>query len=117
MEKIRNRQIAIGQPNIAMVPKVLLRKFILGRSLRCAFCFVLAGLMIVPLTILPGLVLLVLPAEIAVLGKIHDEVQLMSWVRQHTIIREGRWEDTESERDMAFSKAPDRRDSTLGIIR
>ena len=73
--------------------------------------------MIVPLTVFPGLVLLVAPAEIAVLGKIHDEVQLMQWVRQHTIVREGRWEETEAEKDRAFSKSPERRDSTVGYIR
>ena len=117
LEKTVIKKFELDKCNIAVIPKVVLRNFIVGRSLRCVLCFILAGLMIVPLTILPGLAVLVLPAEIAVLGKIHDEAQLIQWVRHHTIVREGKWEETESEKDMAFLKAPTRRDSTVGYIR
>jgi len=117
MEKILNTQKKMDQLRVAMVPKVVLTNFIVKRSLRCVACFILAVVMIIPVTVLPGLIFLVAPAEIAVLGKIHDEAQLIQWVRSHTIVREGRWENTESEKDFAFTKAPDRRDSTVGYIR
>lgn len=105
------------QFRVAMVPKVVLTNFIVKKSLSCISCLILAVVMIIPVTVLPGLIFLVAPAEIAVLGKIHDEVQLIQWVRCHTIVREGRWEDTESEKDFAYTKAPERRDSTVGYIR
>jgi len=117
MEKILNTQNKLEQFRVAMIPKVILTNFIVKRSLGCVACIILALVMVIPLTVMPGLIFLVAPSEIAVLGKIHDEVQLIQWVRCHTIVREGRWEDTESEKDIAFSKAPERRDSTIGYIR
>ncbi len=117
MEKIMNSINEIDPLKVAVVPKGILTTYIVKRSLSCVGCFILAVVMIVPLTIWPGLILLIAPAEISVLGKIHDEAQLIQWVRRHTIIREGRWEETEAEKDLAYSKAPDRRDSTVGYIR
>ena len=117
MENVKDTRIRLNPFGVAVVPKILLRKFLVKKSFSCVFCFILAIVMIVPLTVLPGLILLVAPAEIAVLGKIHDEVQLMQWVRQHTIVREGRWEEAEAEKDRAFAKSPERRDSTVGYTR
>jgi hypothetical protein len=117
MEKIIKTSKNIDQFRVAVVPKGILNNFVIKKGFSCISCFVLAIVLILPLTVFPGLILFVAPAEVAVLGKIHDEVQLIQWVRRHTIIREGRWEDTESEKDLAFSKSPERRDSTIGYIR
>jgi hypothetical protein len=117
MEKIMNKANEIDPLHIKIVPKGILTTYIVKRSLSCVFCFILAVVMIIPLTIWPGLILLIAPAEISVLGKIHDEAQLIQWVRHHTIVREGRWDKTEEEKDLAYSKAPERRDSTVGYIR
>ena len=107
----------IDQIRVAVVPKGILNNFVIKKGFSCISCFIVAIVMILPLAIFPGLILFVAPAEVAVLGKIHDEVQLVQWVRRHTIVREGRWEETESEKDLAFSRSPERRDSTVGYIR
>ena len=96
MEKIKIHQFEMDRVNIAVVPKAIISNYVIKRSLSCLACFVLAILMVIPVTVMPGLVFFVAPAEIAILGKIHDEAQLIQWVRRHTIVREGRWEDTES---------------------
>ena len=107
----------IDQIRVAVVPKGILNNFVMKKGFSCVSCFLLAVVLLLPLSVFPGLILFVAPAEIVVLGKIHDEVQLVQWVRRHTIVREGRWEETESEKDLAFSKSPERRDSTIGYIR
>ncbi|MFW9767938.1 MAG: hypothetical protein ACFFEM_03885, partial [Candidatus Thorarchaeota archaeon] len=81
MEKIQHSKATPEQLKYVMVPKPLLNRFILFRAIRCAVCIALAGLLLVPLTVLPGLILLVLPAEVAVVSKIRDETELIQWVR------------------------------------
>jgi len=100
-----------------MVPKALLNRFILGRSVRCAVCVALAGLMLVPLTVLPGLILLVLPAEVALVSRIRDETELIRWVRCNMITGDCNLDDAESETEMARLRAYDRPGALQGFTR
>ena len=106
-----------NQFKYAIVPEHMLRRFLVNRSFRCVFCTILAGLMLLPLTVLPGLALVVLPAEVALVGKIHDEAQLVSWARANAIPRRGKWEDADLEAEAARLEAHDRRDSAQSYIR
>ncbi|MHA2004700.1 MAG: hypothetical protein ACXABV_18610, partial [Candidatus Thorarchaeota archaeon] len=92
----------------AMVPKPLLKRFIFLRSMRCVVCVALAFLLLLPLTVMPGLVILVLPAEIALVGRIQDEAELVLWVRSNMITQTGSWEDAELETEMIRLKVHDR---------
>jgi hypothetical protein len=100
-----------------MVPKPLLKSFIFGRSIRCAVCIALAGLMIIPLTVLPGLVLLVLPAEVALISRIRDETELIQWVRNNMVTEPSNWEDVESESEMARLRTHDKPSALQGFTR
>ncbi|MBN2228699.1 MAG: hypothetical protein JW779_03825 [Candidatus Thorarchaeota archaeon] len=117
MEKIKENQFLTTNFKLAVVPIQLIKNFIINRSIRCAGCFILAVVLLLPVSILPGLALFVVPAEIAVIGKIHDEVQLIQWVRWNALPRRGCWEDAENETEISHTKSLDRRDSTLGYMR
>ncbi len=101
----------------AEVPKPLLKNFIIGRSIRCAVYIALSGLLIMPLTVLPGLILLVLPAEVSLVSRIRDETELIQWVRNNMIIQPSNWDDVESESELARLRAHDRPGALQGYIR
>jgi hypothetical protein len=117
MEKFQRSKVVPEQLRYAVVPKPLLKQFILGRSFRCAVCIALAGLMIVPLTVLPGLVLLVLPAEVALISKIRDEAELIQWVRNNMITQASSWNDVESETELARLRSHERPGALQGYTR
>jgi hypothetical protein len=85
--------------------------------MRCAVCVALAFLLLLPLAVLPGLVILVLPAEIALVGRIQDEAELVLWVRNNMITQAGSWEDAELETEMIRLRAHDRPDAIRGYLR
>jgi hypothetical protein len=117
MEKIRRTEAIPEQLRYAEVPMPLLKRFIIGRSIRCAICIALAGLMLVPLTVLPGLILFVLPGEVAVVSKIRDETELIQWVRCNMTSGECNWDDVESETESARIRAHDRPYTLQGFAR
>jgi hypothetical protein len=77
----------------------------------------MAVLMIIPLTVLPGLILLVLPAEVALVSKIRDETELIQWVRNNMITQQSNLEDIESETEMARLRSHDRPGALQGYTR
>jgi hypothetical protein len=85
--------------------------------MRCAFCVVLAFLLLLPLTVLPGLVILVLPAEIALVSGIQNEAELIQWVQNNMITQGGSWEDADLETEMIRLRAHDRPDAIRGYLR
>ena len=101
----------------ALVPEQMLRRFIVGHSFRFLAYLSLAVVLLLPLTILPGLVLVVLPGEVAIIGRIHDEAQLVSWARANAITQRGKWEDADLEAEAARLDSHDRRDSTHSYMR
>ena len=117
MEKFQRTEAIPEQLRYAVVPKPLLKRFILGRSIRCALCIALAGLMLVPLTVLPGLILLVLPAEVTVVSKIRDETELIRWVRCNMVSGECSWDDVESETELTRLRSHERPSSFQGYTR
>ena len=117
MEKFQRSKVVPEQLRYAVVPKPLLKQFIFGRSIRCAVCIALAGLMIVPLIVLPGLVLLVLPAEVALISKIRDEAELIQWVKNNMVTQASSWDDVESETEMARLRSHDRPSTFQGYTR
>ena len=108
MEKFQRTKAVPEHMRYAVVPKPLLKRFIFLRSMRCAACVALAFLLLLPLTVLPGLVILVLPAEIALVGRIQDEAELVLWVRSNMITQAGSWEDAELGTEMVRLKTQDR---------
>ncbi|MFW9806947.1 MAG: hypothetical protein ACFFFK_09485 [Candidatus Thorarchaeota archaeon] len=117
MDKFQRSKVVPEQLRYAVVPKPLLKRFILGRSIRCAICIALAGLMLVPLTVLPGLVLFVLPAEVTLISKIRDETELIQWVRCNMESGECHWDDVEYETEMTRLRSHERPDSFQGYTR
>jgi hypothetical protein len=117
MEKIRRMEAIPEQLRYAEVPKSLLKRFIIGRSIRCALCIALAGLMLMPLTVLPGLILFVLPGEVGLVSKIRDETELIQWVRCNMTSGECDWDDVESETELARIRAHDRPNTLQGFAR
>ncbi len=117
MEKFQRSKVVLEPLRYAVVPKPLLKRFIIGRSIRCAVCAALAGLMILPLSILPGLILFVLPAEVALISKVRDEAELIQWVRCNMNTQDCKWDDVESETEMARLRAHDSPGSLQGYTR
>ncbi len=117
MEKFQRSRVVPEQLRYAVVPKPLLKRFIYGRSIRCALFVALAGLMVVPLSVLPGLVLFVLPAEVALISKIRDEAELIQWVRCNMNTQDCKWDDVESETEMARLRSHDRPGALQGYTR
>ncbi|MHA2026632.1 MAG: hypothetical protein ACW98U_12100 [Candidatus Thorarchaeota archaeon] len=107
MEKFQGSEAVREQLRYAMLSKSLLKRFIFGRSI----------LMIIPLTVLPGLILLVLPAEVALVSKIRDETELIQWVRNNMITQQSNLEDIESETEMARLRSHDRPGALQGYTR
>jgi hypothetical protein len=117
MDKFQPTKVVPEQLRYAVVPKPLLRRFIIGRFLRCAVCIALAGLMIIPLTALPGLILLVLPAEVALISRIRDETELIQWVRNNMVTPASSWDDVETETELARLRSHDRPGALQGYAR
>jgi len=117
MDKFQRTKIVSERMRYAVVPKPLLKRFILLRSMRCAVCVALAFLLVLPLAVLPGLVFLVLPAEIALVGRIQDEAELVLWVRNNMITQAGSWEDAELEAEMIRLRAHDRPSAVHDYLR
>ncbi|MFW9798681.1 MAG: hypothetical protein ACFFE2_16705 [Candidatus Thorarchaeota archaeon] len=108
MKKFQRTEAIPEQLRYAVVPKPLLKRFIFGRSIRCIIYAAFSVLFLVPLTVLPGLVLFVLPGEVALISKIHDEAELIQWVRCNMTTQDCKWDDIESETEMARLKSHDR---------
>ncbi|MHA2320048.1 MAG: hypothetical protein ACXACG_00195 [Candidatus Thorarchaeota archaeon] len=102
MEKFQGSEAVREQLRYAMLSKSLLKRFIFGRSI---------------LTVLPGLILLVLPAEVALVSKIRDETELIQWVRNNMITQQSNLEDIESETEMARLRSHDRPGALQGYTR
>jgi hypothetical protein len=117
MNKFQRSKVVPEQLRYAVVPKPLLKRFILGRSIRCAVCIALSGLLLVPLTVLPGLILFVLPAEITLISKIRDETELIQWVRCNMEPQDCRWDDVESKTELARLRGHDRPSTLQGYTR
>ncbi len=117
MEDLQRMKKIPEQLRYAEVPKPVLKGFIFGRSIRCAVCIALAGLMLVPLTVIPGLILLVLPAEVSLISRIRDETELIQWVRANMITQQSSWDDVESETEMTRIRAHDRPGTLQGFAR
>ncbi|MHA2143287.1 MAG: hypothetical protein ACXADC_03430 [Candidatus Thorarchaeota archaeon] len=117
MDKFQRISTENEHMRYALVPKLVLKRFIIWRSIRCAVCLIVAGLMLVPLTVLPGLVVLVLPAEIALISGIRDEAELVQWVRNNMITLPSSWDDAEVETEMIRLRAHDRPGALQGYLR
>ncbi|KXH77413.1 MAG: hypothetical protein AM326_05125 [Candidatus Thorarchaeota archaeon SMTZ-45] len=117
MNKFQQIEAIPEQLKYVEIPKPLLKRFIFGRSIRCAVCIALAGLMILPLTVFPGLILFILPAEVALISKIHDETELIQWVRNNMISQPTNWDDVEAESEHARLRAHDRPSALQGFTR
>jgi hypothetical protein len=116
VEKLQQSKVP-DQFQYAIVPKPLLNRFIFGRTIRCAFCIALAGLMLIPLTLLPGLILVVLPAEVALVSRIRDESELIQWVRCNMVSAECNMDSAEVETEFARLRAHDRPGALQGFTR
>lgn len=108
MNEFQRTKAMPEQMRYAIVPKPLLRRFVFLRSMRCVVCAALAFLLLLPLTVLPGLVIAVLPAEIVLVSRIQDEAELVLWVRSNMITQSGKWEDAELETEMIRLRSQDR---------
>ena len=117
MDKFQRTKVVPEQLRYAVVPKPLLKRFVLGRSIRCALGIALSGLLLLPLAVLPGLVLVVLPAEVVLISRIRDEAELIQWVRNNMITQASTWEDVESVTELARLKSHDRPGALQGYIR
>ena len=99
------------------VPKSVLRRFVFGRSVRCFACIIFAGLLILPLTVIPGLILLVLPAEVILISRIHDESELIRWVRCNMEPGKCNMGDAELETEMIRLRSHNRPDALQDYFR
>ena len=117
MEKFQRSKVVPEQLRYAVVPKPLLKRFIFGRTVRCAVCIAFAGILLLPLTVLPGLILFVLPAEVSLISKIRDETELIQWVRCNITTEDCKWDDVESETEMARLRSHDRPGALQGYTR
>ncbi|MFW9975933.1 MAG: hypothetical protein ACFFDQ_11740 [Candidatus Thorarchaeota archaeon] len=117
MDKFHRIKAIPEELKYAEVPKPLLKHFIFGRSMRCAIYIALAGLLLLPLTVLPGLILLVLPAEVSLVSRIRDETELIQWVRNNMITQPSNWDDVESESEMTRLRSHDRPGALQGFTR
>ena len=117
MEKFQRSKVVPEQLRYAVVPKPLLKRFILGRSIRCAVCFALAVLLLLPLSTIPGLILLVLPAEVTLISKIRDETELIQWVRCNMVPEDCHWDNVESKTELTRLRSHDRPGALQGYTR
>jgi hypothetical protein len=117
VEKLQRSRFIPEQRQYAIVPRPVLNRFIIGRAIRCAAYIALAGLLLVPLTALPGLILLVLPTEVALVSKIRDETELIQWVRCNMVSEDCNMDDAESGTEMARLMAHDRPGALQGYTR
>jgi hypothetical protein len=50
----------------------------------------------------------VLPAEVALISRIHDEAELIQWVRNNMVTQASSWNNVESETEMTRLRFHDR---------
>jgi hypothetical protein len=117
MNKFQRSKVVPEQLRYAVVPKPLLKRFILGRSVHCAVCIVLSVVLLLPLSYLPGLILFILPAEVSLISKIRDETELIQWVRCNMVSGDCKWDDVESETEMTRLRSHDRPGTLQGYTR
>ena len=78
-----------------------MRQFLKTRIIKAALGVMGAIAPLVPVFTLPGLLLVVLPGEVALIGTVYDEYQLIQYVRQDRELRSGNWQDTQSATELA----------------
>jgi hypothetical protein len=78
-----------------------MRMFMKSRIIKIALAVMGSIALLVPVITLPGLLLIVLPGEVALLGTVYDEVQLIQYVKQYRQLKSGSWEDTQSAAELA----------------
>ena len=66
-----------------------------GSALRMVASLGGTALLVYAVSLLPGLILFVLPGMIALVGKAYDEAKLITFLRYGDPIRTEHWEDTE----------------------
>ncbi|MFX1483309.1 MAG: hypothetical protein ACFFCP_08980 [Promethearchaeota archaeon] len=86
-------------------PMFSLNRVIAGRSVRLVIALGGAVGLLYLVFLLPGLFLLVLPGEIAALGKVYDEARLIKYLRYGEPMKPEYWEETESSTETIRIKA------------
>jgi hypothetical protein len=94
-----------------------LGQIILGRSIRMAVLFAASiGILFIVL-LLPGLLFILLPGEIALLGKGYDEARIIRLLRDAEPLIVEHWEDTELQTEGIRVKSSDNRNISLIFTR
>ena len=74
---------------------ISIRRTLNRSAIRMTTAFVGTGLLVYAVSLLPGLILFVLPGMIALVGKAYDEAKLIHYLRYGDPIRTEHWENTE----------------------
>ena len=98
-------------PITTVEPEFSLERVIAGRSARLLVALGGAIGLLYLVVLIPGLFLLVLPFEIAALGKVYDEARLIQYLRYGEPLRPENWEDTETSTERIRIRASDNRDA------
>jgi hypothetical protein len=94
-----------------------LDQIILDRSIRMFGAIMVAISLLYLVALLPGLFFLILPGEIAILGKGYDEGKVIHLLRYGESLMIECWEDTESQTEGIRIKSSDNRNITLTSAR
>ena len=90
---------------------------ILGRSVRMAATTVAAVIILYLVVLMPGLFFLVLPGEIALLGKGYDEARIIRLLRDGEPLIIEHWENTEYQPEGIKIRSSDNRNISLTFAR
>ncbi len=77
-------------------PVFSLNRVIAGRSARLLVALACSIGLLYLVALLPGLFLLVLPGEIATLGKVYDEARIIRFLKYGEPLQPEHWENTET---------------------
>lgn len=94
-----------------------LGRIILGRRARMAAAMAAAVIILYLVALMPGLFFLVLPGEIALLGKGYDEARIIRLLRDGEPLIIEHWEDTEYQTEGIRIKSSDNRNISLTFAR
>ncbi|MFW9793849.1 MAG: hypothetical protein ACFFEE_06100 [Candidatus Thorarchaeota archaeon] len=83
-----------------VAPVFSLNKVIAGRLARLLVALVGAIGLLYLVVLIPGLWFLVLPGEMAVIGKVYDEARIIRFLKYGEPMKPEYWEETESSTEM-----------------
>ncbi len=94
-----------------------LGRIVLGRSVRMAAAMAAAVIILYLVVLMPGLFFLVLPGEIALLGKGYDEAKIIRLLRDGEPLIIEHWENTEYQTEGIRIRSSDNRSLSLTFAR